>query len=84
MYIQRKDLDMYLHTRKVSEYDQEMPQSHTCTVDQPPHHQGEIQIIYRIFSRVTPRRHRGSYMSAHVLLNLLNEFGKSDARLAEH
>ena len=35
MYIQRKDLDMYLHTRKVSEYDKEMPQSHTCTVDQP-------------------------------------------------
>ena len=23
-------------------------------------------------------RHRGSYMSAHVLLNLLNELGKSD------
>ena len=22
--------------------------------------------------------HRGSYMSAHVLLNLLNEFGKRD------
>ena len=22
--------------------------------------------------------HRGSYMSAHVLLNLLKEFGKSD------
>ena len=29
---------------------------------------------------------RGSYMSAHVLLNLLNELGKRDknARLAEH
>ena len=32
-------------------------------------------------SRVEPvhilrRGHRGSYMSAHVLLNLLNEFGK--------
>ena len=24
------------------------------------------------------RRNRGSYMSAHVLLNLLNELGKSD------
>ena len=23
-------------------------------------------------------RHRGSYMSAHVLLNLLNELGKRD------
>ena len=29
---------------------------------------------------------RGSYMSAHILLNLLNELGKRDknARLAEH
>ena len=25
-----------------------------------------------------PARHRGSYMSAHVLLNLLNELGKRD------
>ena len=29
--------------------------------------------------------YRGSYMSAHVLLNLLNELGKrSNVRLAEH
>ena len=30
--------------------------------------------------------HRGTYMSAHVLLNLLNKLGKRDknARLAEH
>ena len=26
----------------------------------------------------TPGKHRGSYMSAHVLLNLLNELGKRD------
>ena len=26
----------------------------------------------------TWERHRGSYMSAHVLLNLLNELGKRD------
>ena len=28
-------------------------------------------------------KYRGSYMSAHVLLNLLNKLG-SNARLAEH
>ena len=28
-------------------------------------------------------RNRGSYMSAHVLWDLLNEFGKSD-KIAEH
>ena len=28
-----------------------------------------------------PRIHRGSYMSAHVLLNLLNELGKRDKML---
>ena len=28
--------------------------------------------------RLTKRIHRGPYMSAHVLLNLLNELGKSD------
>ena len=29
-------------------------------------------------SHISKCVHRGSYMSAHVLLNLLNELGKSD------
>ena len=28
--------------------------------------------------------YRGSYMSAHALLNVLNEFGKRYARIVEH
>ena len=37
-------------------------------------------------TKTKKRIYRGSYMSAHVLLNLLNELGKRDknARLAEH
>ena len=43
-------------------------------------------IIKRILHECSPCcRYRGSYMSAHVLLNLLNEFGKREnGRLAEH
>ena len=29
-------------------------------------------------AHLSPTKYRGSYMSAHVLLNLLNEFGKRD------
>ena len=37
-------------------------------------------------NRIRRTMHRGSYMSVHVLFNLLNELGKRDknARLAEH
>ena len=31
-----------------------------------------------IKSNIDAKRYRGSYMSAHVLLNLLNELGKRD------
>ena len=31
-----------------------------------------------LFSIVELQKHRGSYMSAHVLLNLLNKLGKRD------
>ena len=34
--------------------------------------------VKRIKIKVECSIHRGSYMSAHILLNLLNEFGKSD------
>ena len=34
----------------------------------------QLQTCVRIVNSI----HRGSYMSAHVLLNLLNELGKSD------
>ena len=32
----------------------------------------------RYFKNMTDNLNRGSYLSAHVLLNLLNEFGKRD------
>ena len=35
-------------------------------------------LIDAFVSFVTALLHRGSYMSAHVLLNLLNELGKRD------
>ena len=34
-------------------------------------------------SHMSSRRHRGSYMSAHVLMNLLYELGKSDKMLSK-
>ena len=38
-----------------------------------------VHFISRIVLSMTqPPPHRGSYMSAHVLLNLLNELGKRD------
>ena len=43
-------------------------------------------IIYSILHSTWQQLNRRSYMSAHVLLNLLNELGKieKNARLAEH
>ena len=38
----------------------------------------EFNIINIIIVLQNLRRHRGSYMNAHVLLNLLNELGKRD------
>ena len=34
--------------------------------------------LHLVFLGQGSERYRGSYMSAHVLLNLLNELGKSD------
>ena len=34
--------------------------------------------VIQYIEELVPRRNRGSYMRAHVLLNLLNELGKSD------
>ena len=34
--------------------------------------------VYSVNKRAPHGRYRGSYMSAHVLLNLLNELGKRD------
>ena len=48
------------------------------TMDYP-----KFTISYQVEEAI--RIHRGSYMSAHVLLNLLNELGRREnARLAEH
>ena len=50
----------------------------------------DIEAISKLrIDKIGPFEHsiyKGSYMSAHVLLNLLNELGKrrSNARLAEH
>ena len=50
-----------------SEYGQNMPQSQNTNTP--------LEI------RSSDERNRGSYMSAHVLLNLLNELGKTDKML---
>ena len=45
---------------------------------------GNDPVLSVIILVVTICTHRGSYMSAHVLLNLINELGKRlSARLAE-
>ena len=37
-----------------------------------------LNVIYHMTLYLEEILHRGSYMSAHVFLNLLNELGKSD------
>ena len=37
-----------------------------------------VEEFYQNFANAFPVIYRGSYMSAHVLLNLLNELGKRD------
>ena len=62
------------YSQRTSEYDQEMPQSHTT--DQPTAPRGS-DIVHRQ-PHDNKIINRGSYMSAHVLLILLNELGKRD------
>ena len=37
-----------------------------------------VELDFVLFSKLGHNLHRGSNMSAHVLLNLLNELGKRD------
>ena len=38
----------------------------------------DYHVVLRDFRNLIDQRNRGSYMSAHVLLNLLNKLGKRD------
>ena len=74
---QRTGIEIIKHT---SEYDQGILQSQTT--DQPTalrRRDTEQKQSITIKARI----HRESYMSAHILLNLLNE-KRENARLAEH
>ena len=71
--------------KRNSEYDQEMLQSQITDQPMVPRERDTRRLKQRNTYRVDLQRrqngktiNRGSYMSAHVLLNLLNELGKRD------